>query len=150
MNDHIHYHFEREHGRPPICAGKPPFPHDRDKKPPIADFTVETGVVLQGEQGLSAYEVAVKNGFEGTEEEWLESLKGADGYPKTLAADIKLEGTEAKVTIERNDETQLVTFHFTLPENYTPSSDDSGEDTGDDTGEGSTSGSLGLGSTYNG
>ena len=27
-------------------------------------------------QGLSAYEVAVKNGFEGTEKEWLASLKG--------------------------------------------------------------------------
>jgi len=29
--------------------------------------------------GLSAYEVAVKNGFEGTEEEWLASLKGEPG-----------------------------------------------------------------------
>jgi hypothetical protein len=26
-------------------------------------------------EGLSAYEVAVKNGFKGTEEEWLESLR---------------------------------------------------------------------------
>ena len=26
--------------------------------------------------GLSAYEIAVKNGFEGTEQEWLDSLKG--------------------------------------------------------------------------
>lgn len=31
--------------------------------------------------GLSAYQVAVKNGFEGTEEEWLESLKGPKGDP---------------------------------------------------------------------
>ena len=29
-----------------------------------------------GKNGLSAYEIAVKNSFEGTEEEWLESLKG--------------------------------------------------------------------------
>lgn len=29
--------------------------------------------------GLSAYEIAVKNGFSGTETEWLESLKGTDG-----------------------------------------------------------------------
>lgn len=29
--------------------------------------------------GKSAYEVAVMNGFEGTEEEWLESLKGEKG-----------------------------------------------------------------------
>lgn len=31
------------------------------------------------EDGLSAYEIAVKNGFEGTETEWLESLKGQSG-----------------------------------------------------------------------
>lgn len=30
----------------------------------------------QGPSGLSAYGVAVKNGFEGTEEEWLASLVG--------------------------------------------------------------------------
>lgn len=30
-------------------------------------------------QGKSAYDIAVDNGFEGTVEEWLESLKGADG-----------------------------------------------------------------------
>ncbi len=34
---------------------------------------------LKGEDGLSAYEVAVKNGFKGDEDEWLESLKGEDG-----------------------------------------------------------------------
>ncbi|MGN1097026.1 MAG: hypothetical protein ACI4QU_04225, partial [Christensenellales bacterium] len=32
-----------------------------------------------GSAGLSAYEIAVKNGFTGTETEWLESLKGTDG-----------------------------------------------------------------------
>ena len=32
-----------------------------------------------GENGLSAYELAVQNGFAGTLTEWLESLKGADG-----------------------------------------------------------------------
>ena len=29
--------------------------------------------------GYSAYEIAVQEGFVGTEEEWLASLKGADG-----------------------------------------------------------------------
>lgn len=33
----------------------------------------------RGPEGKSAYQVAVDNGFEGTEEEWLESLKGEDG-----------------------------------------------------------------------
>ena len=32
-----------------------------------------------GTAGKSAYEVAVENGFEGTEEEWLDSLKGDTG-----------------------------------------------------------------------
>lgn len=32
-----------------------------------------------GKDGLSAYEVAVKNGFEGSEQEWLASLKGEKG-----------------------------------------------------------------------
>ena len=32
-----------------------------------------------GVDGKSAYDIAVDNGFEGTEAEWLESLKGADG-----------------------------------------------------------------------
>lgn len=33
----------------------------------------------QGADGKSAYEVAVANGFSGTESEWLKSLKGVDG-----------------------------------------------------------------------
>lgn len=32
-----------------------------------------------GEDGASAYEISVKNGFKGTEKEWLESLNGSDG-----------------------------------------------------------------------
>ena len=35
--------------------------------------------ISNGTQGDSAYEIAVKNGFKGTEAEWLESLKGSDG-----------------------------------------------------------------------
>ena len=42
--------------------------------------------------GESAYEIAVKNGFTGTEAEWLESLKGADG---TDGSD-GLNGTDGK------------------------------------------------------
>ena len=36
-----------------------------------------------GTAGKSAYEIAVDNGFVGTETEWLESLKGADGTDGT-------------------------------------------------------------------
>ena len=33
----------------------------------------------KGADGKSAFEIAVENGFIGTEAEWLESLKGKDG-----------------------------------------------------------------------
>lgn len=39
------------------------------------DLTDEQKAELKGEGGKSAYESAVQNGFTGTEEEWLESLK---------------------------------------------------------------------------
>jgi len=35
----------------------------------------------KGDPGLSAYEVALANGFVGTEEEWLASLVGPQGEP---------------------------------------------------------------------
>lgn len=45
----------------------------------------QTIPVVKGDRGESAYEIAVRDGFEGTEEEWLESLshgpKGNDGAP---------------------------------------------------------------------
>lgn len=45
---------------------------------PKGSVTGGVGVVF-GKDGKSAYELAVKNGFEGTEAEWLASLKGAQG-----------------------------------------------------------------------
>lgn len=72
-----------------------------DKGDPFTydDFTPEQLVLLKGEKGdsgqdgidgtnginglngLSAYQIAIDNGFDGTEQEWLESLKGKDGLP---------------------------------------------------------------------
>lgn len=43
--------------------------------------------VTSGEDGLSAYEVAVSEGFEGTVEEWLISLQGTNGTNGTDGAD---------------------------------------------------------------
>lgn len=40
---------------------------------------------------ISAYGVAVKNGFEGTEEEWLASLKGEKGNPAVLTESDKAQ-----------------------------------------------------------
>ena len=44
----------------------------------INDRIVAVGGI-QGEQGESAYEVAVGNGFAGSESDWLDSLRGAEG-----------------------------------------------------------------------
>ena len=38
---------------------------------------------IETSQGKSAFEIAVENGFVGTESEWLESLKGVKGNPGT-------------------------------------------------------------------
>lgn len=43
------------------------------------DDTAPIPQSIKGKDGESAYEIAVDEGFEGTEEEWLVSLKGADG-----------------------------------------------------------------------
>lgn len=49
----------------------------------------------QGPQGLSAYQVAVNNGFSGSESEWIQSLKGADGKVpdiSPIAIELKRKG----------------------------------------------------------
>ena len=43
--------------------------------------TGDLGTGIPGKDGKSAYEIAVDNGFVGTESEWLESLKGPQGEP---------------------------------------------------------------------
>lgn len=66
--------------------------HNHDNKSVIDKFSVsDSGTLLfdgseikgssttTGNDGKSAYEIAVDNGFIGTETEWLESLKGKDG-----------------------------------------------------------------------
>lgn len=40
---------------------------------------MKTGGYVKGLDGKSAYQIAVENGFQGTEEEWLASLKGEPG-----------------------------------------------------------------------
>ena len=60
----------------------------------------------QKANGLSAYEIAVKNGFKGTETEWLESLKGKKGstpyildgywYLDEVNTGVKAEGKDGR------------------------------------------------------
>ena len=47
--------------------------------------------VLTGEAGKSAYELAVEQGFEGTETEWLAGLKGATGEAGKSAYELAVE-----------------------------------------------------------
>ena len=58
---------------------------------------------LKGADGLSAYEVALKNGFEGSEEEWLNSLHGYDDTEITRRV-TDLENTIGKL----NDDLEAV------------------------------------------
>ena len=53
-------------------------------------FTNCTGLRDDDDHYTSAYDIAVKNGFTGTEQEWLQSLQGADGKdaPKITVHDV--------------------------------------------------------------
>ena len=48
-------------------------------------------------EGESAYEIALRNGYEGTEEEWLESLCGKDGYTPIRGKDYWTDTDKAEI-----------------------------------------------------
>lgn len=52
------------------------------------------GGALKGEDGKSAYELAVQQGYAGTLDEWLEQLDGKSAYE--IAVDLGYVGTEAE------------------------------------------------------
>ena len=51
-----------------------------------------------GAPGKSAYEIAVEDGFTGNIQEWLESLKGADGFSPTVSSEAIPSGTRITIT----------------------------------------------------
>ncbi|MEF2293138.1 collagen-like protein [Virgibacillus dokdonensis] len=58
----------------------------------------------KGDAGKSAYQIAVDNGFKGTEQEWLASLKGAKGdsvkgKDGVSVTDIASDGTNITFTL---------------------------------------------------
>ena len=55
-----------------------------------------------GRDGKSAYDISVENGFVGTESEWLESLKGADGANGTDGKD-GLKGADGYTPVKGTD-----------------------------------------------
>ena len=73
--------------------------HDEDYVPIIQDSTNKKMTVQDlrlglsiGPRGESAYEVAVRHGYVGTEEEWLSSLDGKSAYQ--IAVELGYTGTE--------------------------------------------------------
>lgn len=76
-----------------------------------------------GLDGKSAYEIAVEHGYVGTEEEWLESLKGKDGetpdmseYPKTSEVTTIIEREIAPVAEEAHTHSNKETLDRLTPE----------------------------------
>lgn len=72
----------------------------------------------------SAYDIAVKNGFEGTEKEWLESLKGEDGKDGTDGTDGKDGYTLQDLIdsyLENNPGSTVDDFYASLGIDVTPS-----------------------------
>lgn len=72
----------------------------------------EIKLQLESWRGYSAYEVAVNNGFEGTEQDWLDSLKGRDGGVSTVNGkahdengNVQLAGED--ITVGANDNRTL-------------------------------------------
>lgn len=57
---------------------------------------------IKGEDGKSAYEIAVENGFAGTVEEWLASLKGEKGVDGKNYKVETVESTETTVELQPN------------------------------------------------
>ena len=77
------------------------------------DINVETPPGGVGLRGYSAYEIAVQNGFKGTEQEWLKSLEGEDGstpYIKDGYWYIDGINTNVKAEGEKGDEGTSVTI----------------------------------------
>lgn len=72
-----------------------------------------------GAPGKSAYEIAVENGFEGTEQEWLESLAGeAAGFGAPTASATSLtSGEQPTVSVSASgpNTAKVFDFQFGIP-----------------------------------
>lgn len=68
----------------------------------VAEKSLIVGSVSNPEKiyGKSAYEVAVQNGFVGTETEWLASLKGETGYTPIKGVDYYTEADKRELITE--------------------------------------------------
>ena len=94
---------------------------------------LEVEISQAGMQGYSAYEVAVQNGFEGTEQEWLESLRGSDGSDGTdgVTPTITIGTTTtldagSNATVSRTGTVANPVFNFGIPQGIKGDTGDTG------------------------
>jgi hypothetical protein len=72
--------------------------------------------IAKGEPGISAYEVAVENGFIGTETEWLESLKSiTDLVTSGFGEDIEYDAETQTLTIDKYNWMDLARGYKEIP-----------------------------------
>lgn len=69
------------------------------------DATLKGMGALQGQPGESAYDIAVKYGYEGSEQEWLKSLIGAPGQTPYIGANLHwfINGEDTGVAAQVSD-----------------------------------------------
>lgn len=95
-------------------------------------LTPEQKSELTGHQGLSAYQVAVQEGFVGSEFEWLESLKGQDGTNGTdgKSFDYDSLSPEQKLEIkgDKGDKGEALTWADLTQEQIDALRGDAGQD----------------------
>ena len=72
--------------------------------------TLSGAGALQGADGKSAYELAVENGFSGTEVEWLESIKGQAGQTPHIGENGNwfIGNIDTNISAGTNDYTKLI------------------------------------------
>lgn len=68
---------------------------------PINKVYVDTGIEARG---LSAYDIAVKLGFEGSEQDWIDSLSKASEDAAIAALDAAAEALDAKAQVEATEQ----------------------------------------------
>lgn len=69
------------------------------------DATLKGMGALQGKPGESAYSIAVKYGYKGTEQEWLDSLIGAPGHTPYIGTNLHwfINGVDTGVSAQVSD-----------------------------------------------
>lgn len=83
-----------------------------------AEATAKGAGAIKGKDGDSAYAVAVKNGFSGTEAEWLASLKGKDGTTaiddSVVSEDSTYSSKKVEEELDKKADAEIVTGYVNL------------------------------------